>query len=105
MLASIDVEPMLHRLWFVDETTPGSRAKPAGAQFCEIHEQVVLPGSAALAPTDPETMPLLANDTKPPYRNDFSADQKGGTAYYAMRWVNTGGDAGPWSSITSHPII
>jgi hypothetical protein len=50
-------------------------------------------------------MPFLALDTKTPYRADLDPNDVGNTAYYAMRWVNTRGNPGPWSEITGYPII
>jgi uncharacterized repeat protein (TIGR03803 family) len=40
-----------------------------------------------------------------PYRADLDPNDVRKTAYYAMRWVNTRGNPGPWSEITSYPII
>jgi hypothetical protein len=76
---------------------------PAGAASCEIRQQVAAAGAAA--PTDPDTMPSLAIDTKTPYRADLDPADTGKTAYYALRWVNTRGNPGPWSAIASYPII
>jgi hypothetical protein len=52
-----------------------------------------------------DTMPFLALDTKTPYCADLDPNDVGNTAYYAMRWVNTRGNPGPWSEITGYPII
>lgn len=84
MMMPIDNEHLLQRLWFVDSATPGSKARPAGAAFCEIRHQIVPAGGPA--PTDPDAMPFLATDTKAPYRADLEAADIGKTAYYALRW-------------------
>ncbi len=102
MMSRVDNEHLLQRLWFVDAATPATKARPSGAAFCEIRQVVLAAG--APAPTDPAAMPLLATDTKPPYRADLNADDIGKTAYYAMRWVNTRGQPGPWSAITSYMV-
>ncbi len=47
---------------------------------------------------------INATETKMPHRNDFAAAELGHTAYYAARWVNTKGVAGPWSEITGHLV-
>ena len=103
MLARVDNEHLLQRLWFADSTTPGSRAKPAGVAFCEIR-QAILPASSP-APTDPDGMAPLATDSKAPHRTDFSADEVGHVAYYALRWLSTRGAPGPWSTVSAHPVI
>jgi hypothetical protein len=99
VLYKVDNEHLLQRLWFSDESTPGSKAKPKGAGLCEIREQI-----GGTAPTDPETMPLLALESKTPHRNDLEAADVGKLVYYALRWVNTAGDPGPWSLITSYMV-
>lgn len=102
VLVRVDNEHLLQRLWFADQTTPGSRAKPKGAAYCEIRELLVAPGGAA--PTNPDAMQYLANDSKSPYRNDLDPGDVGKTAYYAVRWVNTTGQPGPWGLITGYLV-
>jgi hypothetical protein len=82
------------RLFFVDSTTPDSKAKPPGVQSVEIREQI-----GGTAPTDPNTMAFLAIETRAPYRADFEATDIGKTVYFAFRWLNTKGQPGPWSQI------
>lgn len=101
-LQRVDNEHLLQRLWFVDSATPTSKARPAGAAFCEIRQLIVAAGGAA--PTDPAAMPFLATDTKPPYRADFDGSDVGKTAYYALRWVNTKSEPGPWGAISGYLI-
>ncbi len=84
------------RLFIVDATTPDSKAKPPGVQGCEIREQV-----GGTAPVDPETMSLLAIETRMPYRADFEAMDVGKTVFFALRWRNTRGEPGPWSAVQS----
>ncbi len=67
-----------------------------------LRQQIVDTG--APAPSDPESMPFLATDTKPPYHADFDASEVGKTAYYALRWTNTVGETGPWSEISGYLI-
>ena len=102
VLYRVDNEHLLQRLWFSDETTPGSKARPKGVSLCEIRQTLAAPG--ATAPTDPGAMPLLALDTKSPHRTDFEAADVGQTAYYCQRWVSTTGQPGPWGMITSYPV-
>ncbi len=87
------------RLFIVDAATPDSRAKPAGVQSCEIREQV-----GGTAPVDPNAMAFLAIETRMPYRADFDAMDIGKTVYFALRWLNTRGEPGPWSAIFNATI-
>jgi hypothetical protein len=97
VMQRIDTSTRLrHRLFFIDSDTPDSTAKPAGAKFCEIREQL-----GGTAPTNPDTMPQLAMESRSPHRNDFQPGDEGRFAYYAMRWLNTTGDPGPWSPLYS----
>ena len=103
VLYRVDNEPLLQRLWFSDETTPGSKAKPKGVAMCEIRQTLVPAGGAA--PTNQNAMPLLAMDTKSPHRTDLEPGDQGQTAYYAARWLNTAGTPGPWGAITGYPVV
>lgn len=85
-----------HRLSFADSETPASSAKPAGAQFCEIRMQL-----AGTEPVNPDLMPQLAMESRAPHRNDFDPGDEGKTAFYALRWLNTKGEPGPWSPVYS----
>ncbi len=82
------------RLFIVDASTPDSRAKPAGVQGCEIREQI-----GGTAPTEPSAMAFLAIETRMPYRADFDAADVGKTVWFALRWLNTRLEPGPWSPI------
>lgn len=84
------------RLFIVDASTPESRAKPPGVQGCEIREQI-----GGTEPVDPNTMPLLVIETRPRYRADFAPTEVGKTVYFALRWINTRGEHGPWSEVYS----
>jgi hypothetical protein len=44
-------------------------------------------------------MSLLAIETRMPYRADFDPEDVGKVVYFALRWINTRGQAGPWSQI------
>lgn len=85
-----------HRISFSDETTPTSKAKPAGVHGCEIWMK--LDGDA---PTSANQLQYLATDTATPYVVEFDGDDGGKTAYYWLRWVNKKGQAGPWSAPVS----
>ena len=84
------------RLFFADSTTPDKRAKPAGVHGCDIREQ-----TGGTAPTDPEAMAQVAIETRTPYRADYEITDIGKTVYFALRWLSTRGDPGPWSAFFS----
>jgi hypothetical protein len=37
-------------------------------------------------------------------QTDFPSAEAGKTAYYALRWVSTRGEKGPWSEITTATV-
>jgi hypothetical protein len=99
-IVSVDTSQRLrHTINFTDETTPNSRAKPAGAMGCEIWVKVGDP-----APTDPAQLRFLATDTRTPYVAQYNGEDAGKVAHYMLRWVNTKGEQGPWSQTVSATI-
>ena len=79
-----------------DAHSPGRKAKPQGVAFAEIRFQV-----GGTMPTDPNAMTPLAMEGRAPYRADFDTEDIGKTVYYVLRWVNSRGEAGPWSPFYS----
>lgn len=55
-------------------------------------------------PTDPAALTLVTMTTKPSFRADFKPGEGGKTAVYMARWVNTRGEKGPWSEITTATV-
>jgi hypothetical protein len=99
-VAQVDTSQRLrHTVSFSDESTPNSRAKPAGAMGCEIWSKIGDP-----APADPSQLHFLGLDTSSPYMVQFGGEDAGKTAYYMLRWVNTKGEQGPWSQTASATI-
>lgn len=96
-VAIIDFSTRLqHTISFTDEATPRSKAKPDGVHGCEVWVKV---GSEA--PKDASEFAYLATDTATPYVATFESSDAGKTAWYMLRWVNTRGERGPWSSTLS----
>ncbi len=85
-----------HTIHFFDEATPTTRAKPAGVHGCQIWMKI-----DGDPPADASELSFLATDTRTPYTRTFDGQYAGKTVYYRLRWVNTRGEAGPWSSIIS----
>ncbi len=99
-IASVDTSQRLrHTINFVDEITPGSRAKPEGVQGCEIWTKIGDP-----VPAGPGDVHYLALDTRTPYVAEFEAADGGKMAHYMVRWISTRGEVGPWSQTVSATI-
>lgn len=99
-VATVDTSKRLqHIIAFMDEETPGSRAKPPGVSGCEIWIKIGEP-----APVDPSELKYLAMDTRTPYLAEFDGADAGKMAYYMLRWVNTRGERGPWSQTVGGTI-
>ncbi len=82
-----------HTVAFMDESTPTSKAKPAGVMGAEIWVKV---GDAP--PVDPDTdLTFLGLDTRTPYLAEYGGADGGKPAHYMARWVNAKGEKGPWS--------
>jgi len=90
-----------HVLSFFDESTPTSRAKPAGIMGCEIWVKVAAPNEP---PADPSELSFVGLDTKTPYTAEYGGADGGKTAHYMLRWVRSGGEKGPWSETVSATI-
>ena len=56
------------------------------------------------APTDPAALTFLTMTTKPSFRAEFKAGEGGKTAVYMARWINTRGEKGPWSEVTTATV-
>lgn len=85
-----------HTINFSDEATPRSKAKPAGVHGCEVWAKV-----GGEAPKDATEFDYLATDTATPYVATFESADAGKTVWYMLRWVNSRGERGPWSSTIS----
>lgn len=99
-VATVDTSQRLrHVISFVDEQTPGSRAKPAGTMGCEIWVKV-----GPTPPVDASECRYLATDTATPYTAEYDGADGGKIAHYMLRWINTRGERGPWSQTVSATI-
>ena len=100
---------LTHTLRFTDESTPTRRAKPRGAAGAEVW--LALADAHAPPPplnTDPRDgdagYRFLALSSRGNLQADFTSADKGKTAYYALRWVSTRGEKGPWSEVCAATV-
>ena len=99
-VGTVDTSQRLsQKIEFRDEATPTSRAKPAGVDYCELWLFI-----GTTAPAGPSAMHLQGVDKSTPYLMEFDSADASKTAYWAMRWVNTRGEHGPWSATVSATI-
>jgi len=89
-----------HTIHFSDEASPRSKAKPEGVHGCEIYMKV-----DGDAPKDASELTYVATDTATPYAVNFDGSKAGKIVYYWLRWVNTRGECGPWSSTVSAMVM
>jgi len=89
-----------HKIQYYDEASPRSKAKPEGVHGCEIYMK--LDGEA---PKEVSELIFLATDTASPYVVSFEGKDAGKRVYYWLRWVNTRGERGPWSSMVSAMVV
>ena len=100
---------LTHTLRFSDESTPTRKAKPNGVQGAEVW--LALADAHDPEPplnTDPRAgeagYRFLALSSRGNLKADFTSADKGKTAYYALRWVSTRGEKGPWSEVCAATV-
>ncbi|MBX9735579.1 MAG: hypothetical protein K2X32_01520 [Phycisphaerales bacterium] len=109
-LARVDsAQRLSHTLRFSDESTPTRRGKPKGVQGAEVWLALASPD----APPPPlNTEPrhgqsgyrFIAQNARGTLQHTFASEDKGKTAYYALRWISTRGDKGPWSEVATATV-
>lgn len=88
-----------HDIHYADQATPGRKAKPDGMRGCEIWIKV-----DGVAPVEASELSYVGTATRSPYTKTFEGKNATKTAYYWLRWVNTRGETGPWSSSISATV-
>lgn len=89
-----------HSIEFFDEASAHSNAKPEGVHGCEIF--VKIDGDA---PKSVDEMTYLGTCTASPFVAKYDGTKSGKTAWYWLRWINSRGEAGPWSVAISAMIV
>jgi hypothetical protein len=85
-----------HTISFTDES--GSSARPAGVRGCQIWFNV---GEPII---NVEDLDFMATDTASPYIRKFPLTDAGKAVHYWLRWENTRGETGPWSTVVTATI-
>ncbi len=100
---------LTHRLKFTDAAAPTRRGKPPGTIGAEVWLALTAVGqpapplnSAAAGVAD--SYKFLSVSSRGNLQTDFPSNQAGKTAYYALRWVSTRGEKGPWSEVASATV-
>lgn len=91
-----------HTVRFSDESTPSRTAKPHGVLGAEVWLALTPPSGAA--PPLGAAYRFLSLSSRGSARRAFQAAEAGKTAHYALRWVSTRGEKGPWSEIASATV-
>ena len=84
-----------HSISFVDSDTPTSKAKPDGVLGAEVWCKL---GAATV-------YSYLGLCTATPKVITYDDTDAGSKASYRLRWVNTKGEEGPWSSTVSAMVV
>lgn len=93
---------LTHRLRFTDAAAPTRRGKPPGTIGAEVWLALTPTGEPAPPPGD--SYRFLSVSSRGNLQTDFPSAEAGKTAYYALRWVSTRGEKGPWSEVTSATV-
>lgn len=92
-----------HKVTWTDETTPASRAKPAGVKDLELRVAVVAQGQPA--PADPDAYDYYrVNDPASPNLVTYEPTEAGKLAWMIGCWTSTRSERGPWSAAVSETI-
>ncbi len=86
---------LTHRLRFTDAAAPTRRGKPPGTIGAEVW--LALTPTRQPAPPPGDSYKFLSVSSRGNLQTDFPSAEAGKTAYYALRWVSTRGEKGPWS--------
>ena len=89
-----------HTMHYYDEASAHSNAKPVGVHGCEIYMKV-----DGDAPKDASELTYVGTCTAAPYMIKFDGAKAGKMVYYWLRWVNTRGECGPWSTTVSGMVM
>ena len=100
---------LTHRLRFTDEGAPTRRGKPPGTIGAEVWLALTPPHEPAPPLNSPgqggsDSYKFLSVSSRGNLQTDFPSAEAGKTAYYALRWVSTRGEKGPWSEVAAATV-
>lgn len=95
----VGYNPLGHVLQIRDESTPDSRAKPAGVISCQVWGKI-----GPVAPIDLSECVMLGVYTKPFLSLTFGSDAGGKKMFYLCRWQTRRGLVGPLSDVISPTV-
>lgn len=100
VLSVVQSAPLEHSIMAVDNTTPTSRAKPAG-----VVGMLVVRSIGVAAAVDPTQCDFMGFYTRVPFAAEaYDAGDAGKIATFFSRWTNAKGEEGPWSAPVSKII-
>ncbi|WP_432671336.1 hypothetical protein [Flavobacterium sp. SM2513] len=76
----------------------GGHGKPKGVRGCQIWSKEDTPI------TNFDELTFVATVSKSPYIHRFPVSKSGKLMYYLLRWENTRGEVGPWSTAVSATV-
>jgi hypothetical protein len=91
-----DTSLIRHLIIHFRDTGSHSAAKPHG-----VHAVEIAWGLLDSPPQNMDAFPHRNQDTHTPFRLAFEEYERGKTVFFALRWVNTKGETGPWSELHS----
>jgi hypothetical protein len=100
---------LTHTLRFTDAAAPTRRGKPPGTIGAECWLALTPPGHPAPPLNSPglggsDSYKFLSVSSRGNLQTDFPSAEAGKTAYYALRWVSTRGEKGPWSEVAAATV-
>ena len=78
------------------------RGKPPGTIGAEVWLALTPPHEPA--PPLGDSYKFLSVSSRGNLQTDFPSAEAGKTAYYALRWVSTRGEKGPWSEVCAATV-
>ncbi|MFO0858381.1 MAG: hypothetical protein U0640_13615 [Phycisphaerales bacterium] len=107
---------LTHRIRFIDGGAGGHGAhaarrggKPPGTIGAEVWLALTPTGQPAPPLNSPgqggsDSYKFLSVSSRGNLQTDFPSAEAGKTAYYALRWVSTRGEKGPWSEVAAATV-
>lgn len=105
-----EIRHLSHQLRLTDPENPHTQAKPKGVAEIEVF-RVISPQKAEPVPTPSPAPPtdigqyrFVGNATRFLYTVEYAMSDVGKTVWYIARYVNTRGEAGPWSNAVNATV-